>query len=223
MVIGLAAMFLILGNLGRDTQDAPKISQSPEVQQKNGDEPDSDAKVQTPTETSRNVPIPDEGRIVDLPPVRDVTPEAITPGPKAVGPTLRLPDPPPPAKKPRKRRFFRVIVADAGTIQAKKITIKLEGVKTPDLEEVCVDSKKRKWRCGLSARGALRRLIRIRAIECPTMPVEPPATISSRCTVGPTDIAKWLVTYGWAEPEGNDDDLEKALAAAKEAKRGMWR
>jgi len=163
------------------------------------------------------------GEMVELPPVRDVTPEEMTAGPKVIGPTVRLPGPVAPAPKPRKRRFFRVIVSDAGTILADKVTIKIAGIATPDLKKTCTDAKNREWPCGLVARTALRRLIRIRAIECVSNPIEAPATVALDCSVGKTNLAEWLVAQGWAEPNGDGGALADELEEAKAAKRGMWR
>ncbi len=225
--VGVVAVFLVLADVARQTIDTPEGYDAPRS---------------TPIEIVSPAPIDESTGVGDgavtaapsepllrgtemvmLPPVRDVTPESMTQGPHVTGLTVRLPGPPPPVPKPRKRLFFRVVVADAGTIKAKKVTIKLAGVATPDIKKVCIDARKRKWRCGLAARGALRRLIRIRAIECPTMPFDATATITARCSVGRTDIAEWLVKYGWAEPAGDDEKLADALAKAKSAKRGMWR
>lgn len=228
---GIIAAMLALADYGRQNAVTPvpeTVTPEEATGSKAPEQPSSNAttNAEPAGPASQSIEgIPSEGIAVELPPVRDVTPKSMTQGPRVTGLTTRLPGPPPPVPKPRKRRFFRVIVADAGTIKAKKITIKLAGVKAPDIKKVCIDAKKRKWRCGLAARGALRRLIRVRAVVCPSMPAAATATITARCTVGRTDLATWLVAQGWGEPEDGDasEELAKLLEEAKNAKRGMWR
>lgn len=227
LAVAIVAGFLVLGDIAQQTSETSPETQEPRATPVEIVVPPTREEIDRLAEKGIIVepdkPLPRGSELVTLPPVRDVTPETLTQGPQVTGLTMRLPGPPPPVPKPRKRRFFRVVVADAGTIKAKKLTIKLAGVKAPDIKKVCVDAKNRKWRCGLAARGALRRLIRIRAIECPSMPFEPNATITVRCSVGRTDIAEWLVRYGWAEPAEDDEKLAEALEKAKADKRGMWR
>ncbi|MCW2307097.1 thermonuclease family protein [Rhodobium gokarnense] len=244
VAIGAVALFWLLAGLDLPTEETPDAVEVTAVTEPapaaKADAPEDDAAAPGPSDDAsveQNIaPAPThsdtspspaasqpQGRMVELPPARNVTPKEMTQGPVAVGPTLRLPGPPPPLKPKRPKRFFRVVVSDAGTIDAGDVTIKIADVETPELNRMCTDANGKEWPCGLIARTALRRLIRIRAIECAPPAADDGATITTACKVGPLDIATWLVGRGWAKPTVDNPQLVKARDAAKAAKRGLWR
>ncbi len=154
---------------------------------------------------------------------RDVTPPAITPGPAITGPLVRIPVPAPPKKaKKVPKRFRRIVVADARTLQAAGMTIRLAGIVAPGLDETC--GRTRTWPCGRRARTALRKLIRARTIECAVTERISEAEIVSTCRVGRTDLAQWLAKQGWARPAAAAPAaVNKAAEEAKRKGRGLWR
>ena len=246
VAIGAVALFWLLAGLDLPTGEAPEAVEVTAVPDPDAaaEAPGGDAAAPKPSDgapVERNIaaapapaqsgssqstspaPAPPQGEMVVLPPARNVTPREMTQGPVVVGRTVRLPAPPAPPKPKRPKRFFRVIVSDAGTIDAGDVTIKIADVETPELNRICTDAKGKEWPCGLIARTALRRLIRIRAIDCAPPAADDGATITTACKVGPLDIATWLVGRGWAKPTVDDPKLAKARDAAKAAKRGLWR
>ncbi|MBB4304881.1 endonuclease YncB(thermonuclease family) [Rhodobium orientis] len=246
VAIGAVALFWLLAGIDLPTGEAPdavEVTAMPEPVRQDAQEPTGQAVRPTEPANEPSVDVSPEpeaktesagtatartdpagaGEMVVLAPARNVTPREMTQGPVVVGRTLRLPGPPPPPKPKRPKRFFRVIVSDAGTIDAGDVTIKIADVETPELNRTCTDAKGKDWPCGLIARTALRRLIRIRAIECAPPATDDGATITTSCKVGPLDIATWLVGRGWAKPTTDDPQLAKARDAAKAAKRGLWR
>jgi endonuclease YncB( thermonuclease family) len=177
-----------------------------------------------------------EGYIVvedQLAPARDVGGGIVTgAAPARVGPIVRLqkaPEVRPVIPEPvqiEPRRFFRVVVSDAGTLVAGKRTLRLADVDVPAADAECGDAAGNRWSCGTRARTALRRFVRHRAVECLPLGeagLAPDGLSVVRCRVGRTDIATWLVEHGWAAPA---DAAAPALAAlgetARSENRGLW-
>lgn len=151
-------------------------------------------------------------------PVRDVTPDNITAGPRIVGPLARV-EPTAPEPKARVERLYNPIVVAAGTIKAQGRDINLAGVTAPGFEERCGEGEAA-WPCGRMARAALRRFIRGRAIECDVPPGADEIPDPATCRVAGEDIAAWLVAGGWAKRDG--DRYGKEEDAAREANLGLW-
>ncbi|MFM9859543.1 hypothetical protein RUR49_13790 [Pseudoxanthobacter sp. M-2] len=170
-----------------------------------------------------------------LAPARDVGGGVVSgAAPVRVGPIVRLqkaPEVVPVIPEPapvEPRRFFRVVVTDAGTLIAGDRTLRLADVDVPAADAECGDAAGNRWSCGTRARTALRRFVRHRAVEC--LPLgevgfgSAEAEVSVvRCRVGRTDIATWLVENGWAAPA---DAAAPTLAAlgetARDENRGLW-
>jgi endonuclease YncB( thermonuclease family) len=131
--------------------------------------------------------------------------------------------PPAPARKPKTKRFFRIVVVDGGTLKAGKRTIQLADIEARGAKAECTDSHGNDWPCGARARTALQQFIRWRAVTC-TLPaggVSP--RFSAHCRIGGTDLSQWMLSQGWARVGlGADKSLRDAQKKAKEKKRGIW-
>jgi endonuclease YncB( thermonuclease family) len=177
-----------------------------------------------------------EGYVIvedQLAPARDVGGGVVSgSAPVRVGPIVRLQKAPevkqviPEPAPVEPRRFFRVVVADAGTLVAGERTLRLADVDVPAADAECGDAAGHRWSCGTRARTALRRFVRHRAVECLPLgeaDLAPDGQSVVRCRVGRTDIATWLVENGWASPA---DAAAPALAAlgetARSENRGLW-
>ena len=155
---------------------------------------------------------------------RDVTPPGVTPAPAGEGPLVRVPPPPRPPDPPRWRRFFLPETTDAATFKAGGKTIRISGVTPPPVDDTCLLSDGGQWPCGRTALHRLRMFLRGRAVECYFPNVEGAAEITAPCRVGTTDLAMWLLGQGWAElSELATDEYRQAAAAARCARRGIWR
>jgi len=135
------------------------------------------------------------------------------------------PQGPQPKQKLKATRFYRVMVRDGGTLEARTVIIKLAGIDAYAADEACKDAKGRSWACGTRARVALTRFIRGRAVVCKV-----PATyktaelVTAPCVLAGTDLSTWMVSQGWAKPATSaESKLTKAAAAAKKKKVGVWR
>jgi endonuclease YncB( thermonuclease family) len=125
--------------------------------------------------------------------------------------------------KPTKKTYYGVIVPDSGTLQAGDVVIKLNGIVASKADDQCHDEQGKNWPCGASAKTALRRLIRARAVVCDLPEPGEQKSFMARCAVSGTDLSAWLVRQGWAKP---NDPSEPALADAAEAAEyeriGLW-
>jgi endonuclease YncB( thermonuclease family) len=159
------------------------------------------------------------------PAVRDVTPPGITPAPKVEGPLERIPAPLRPPEPPRWWRFYLPETTDAATFVTQGRTIRLSGVVPPPVEETCRNGDGTSWPCGRMALTSLRMFLRGRAVECFYPLVEAmPGEIVAPCRVGPTDIADWLLTQGWATPSDlATDGYRRDADQARCARVGLWR
>lgn len=153
------------------------------------------------------------------------------------GPLLRAPSPEPPAPDapapPEPELYNLVIIESAALIDARTRRFRLAHVEAPAADERCTGSGGRTWPCGRRARTALRRLVQRRAIACDPLtdegtpaPNEPPPDgepVVAQCSVGGTDLSRWLVENGWAEPTADAPEEWAALHAAARAEgRGLF-
>jgi endonuclease YncB( thermonuclease family) len=125
------------------------------------------------------------------------------------------------------KRYFKVKVLDAGTLQAglptDAVVIRLEGIDTYEADETCKTKSGKTWPCGAKARAALTLFIRSRAVTCSVPQGGASNDLAARCSVMDQDLSTWLVRRGWATPQGNSEpELAEALDAAKTEKLGLW-
>jgi endonuclease YncB( thermonuclease family) len=132
-------------------------------------------------------------------------------------------EPPEAPPEARSQRLFKVTIQDAATLRSGDRTVRLAGVSAREPTERCRAGDGRDWPCGAVARGALMRLIRGRAVEC-EMPTADGPDAGAVCKVAGTDLSRWVIENGWAEPSpGAGETLQKAHAEAKDARRGLFR
>jgi endonuclease YncB( thermonuclease family) len=158
------------------------------------------------------------------PPVRDVTPPGVTPGPSGEGPLVREVPPPKPPEPPRWRRFFLPATTDAATFVIDgKLTIRVSGVTPPSVGDVCAFADGAPWPCGRTALHALRMFLRGRAVECYFPALGEAVEVIAPCRVGEVDLGHWLLESGWARANDlSTDDYLSASAAARCANLGIW-
>jgi len=149
------------------------------------------------------------------------------------GPLERAPpraEPEKPAPPPREARDVHrlVVIESAGLIDARSHHIRLAHIEAPSAETRCERPDGVAWPCGMRARTALRRLVRRRAIECLPVkegedPKQAPPVRTAVCEVAGTDLSRWLIENGWAEPAGTAPDRWRDLhARAVEERRGLY-
>lgn len=104
-------------------------------------------------------------------------------------------------------------------------TVKLSGIAAPELIQRCRRSNGRRWRCGRSARTALRRLIARQTVSCDVDSTDDRGIKLATCFVGKTDLASRLVSQGHVFAAGGllASHYSSETAEAQSEKRGIWR
>ena len=187
---------------------------------------------------------PDAGQIV-APPSRNVTPNfqlsplhQANPLTRAVGKAL----PPPPKLPPLPLIFRKVgILGPHRLVLMTKLrsqSVTLSHVTIPDPKALCFFGG-RKVPCYKMGKTALSRFIRGRAVGCIGLQDDrdrsgTAGSQTAQCFLGSglkkrlmgdeearvTDLAAWMVRYGWVVPEA--DHYQTELAEAKRLKRGLF-
>jgi len=129
---------------------------------------------------------------------------------------------PKPVLKPK--LYYRVVVRDAGRLEAGSVVITLDGIKAYDADQECKDAKGRTWPCGARAHAALTMLIHGRAVSCKVPGSGKQKALTARCSVGGTDLSVWMLSQGWAKPTTQaKPKLTAAADSARKKKIGIWR
>jgi endonuclease YncB( thermonuclease family) len=148
------------------------------------------------------------------------------------GRLLRAPTPEPPATdapepEPEPDLYNLVVIESAELIDARTRRFRLAHVDAPEVDASCAAQDGQAWPCGRRARTALRRLVQRRAIACDALepgaaPHEDEPTVAE-CTVGGTNLSRWLIENGWAEPTATAPAAWAALHETARSKgRGLF-
>lgn len=194
-------------------------------------EPMAEPETPAPTATTEAEPAPDQTQDPVFEPVRrdvrDVTPDHVLPAPDLDAALIeRLPaivPPAPPPRPPEPERWRRAQVVAPGVFRSGKKRIVIAGIEPLAADAVCRTEKGEDWPCGNFAAAALKRLVRLRPIDCdPADAREGESDIVTVCRIAGRDIGEWMVDQGWANPlEGSGYDA--AFSNAREAGRGQFR
>lgn len=115
----------------------------------------------------------------------------------------------------------RAITGDTLRIDGRLVD--LAGIEAPEISQVCRDRRKRAWRCGQSARKALRRVVGRRQVVCTDVVAADGGRLKATCQVGKKDVAAAVVARGYAFAQGTIfKTYAEAEAEAQDAKRGIW-
>jgi endonuclease YncB( thermonuclease family) len=116
-------------------------------------------------------------------------------------------------------------IIDGRTLEVAGQRIRLFGIDTPDLDQVC-EHGGRQYQCGSVARAALWDLVAGLDVSC-TLEAEAPGpggSIAAICTAAGRSLNENMVQAGWALADrGATDRYVAAEAEAKEARRGLWK
>ena len=115
----------------------------------------------------------------------------------------------------------RAITGDTLRIDGR--LVRLAGIEAPEISQVCRDRRKRAWRCGQSARKALRRILRRSTVVCKDVVQAEGGRLEATCQIGTEDVAAKVVEKGYAFAQGSIfKTYADAEAAARNAKLGVW-
>src|SRR5262245_24076617 len=114
-------------------------------------------------------------------------------------------------------------IADGDTVQIGTTKIRLEGIDSPETDQLCLDREGKRWTCGIEARDRLVQKAGGKPWRCRTNSVDPYGRALATCEVEGTNINRWIVRAGWAlsfvrYSHEYDSDEE----AARQVKAGLW-
>ncbi len=108
--------------------------------------------------------------------------------------------------------------ADGDTLTLDGHRIRLVGIDTPELTQVCKRDGA-DWRCGVAARSRLAELLRGGAITCRTEGTDKYNRWLARCETPEGDLGERMVREGLAVAYGGYEDEEQF---AKAERKGLW-
>jgi len=117
-------------------------------------------------------------------------------------------------------------VIDGDTLEIEGEIVQLHGIDAPELGQTCLLKSKR-WRCGLEAAFALKRLVAAGPVVCrPTSrdAARDDAGTKAVCVAGSADLAEKMLQKGYAVAlEQTSPSYTSAEASARSASLGLWR
>jgi endonuclease YncB( thermonuclease family) len=118
----------------------------------------------------------------------------------------------------------RATARSGDTLQIAKTTVRIAGIEAPVAGQTCLATGSRRWRCDVSAKTALSRLVRGETITCDVSDSDEQGRRLGTCRLGETDIAAELVRNGHVFAETGFFAAYSSLESeAREAKAGIWR
>lgn len=114
-------------------------------------------------------------------------------------------------------------VTDGDTLQIRGVKVRLYGIDAPESSQTCTRAGKT-YGCGREAAFALADLVRNKTVTCVKKDTDRYGRLVGICTVGSTEINRWLVTQGWALPylQYGGSLYSSAASQAQAARRGLY-
>ena len=134
----------------------------------------------------------------------------------------------PPAKMERADKRIdeagAVQVTDGDTLRIGGSRIRLHGIDAPERAQSCDGADGQRYRCGEDAKAALTRLIGGHRPACVERDRDRYGRSVAICSVAGRDLNRAMVAEGWALAYTRySRDYEGDEAAARRARRGLWR
>jgi len=114
-------------------------------------------------------------------------------------------------------------VTDGDTLQIRGVKIRLYGIDAPESSQTCTRGGQT-YGCGREAAFALADLVQNKTVTCTKKDVDRYGRLVGICTVGGTEINRWLVSQGWALPylQYGGSIYSSAAGQAKAAGKGLY-
>jgi endonuclease YncB( thermonuclease family) len=110
---------------------------------------------------------------------------------------------------------------DQMTIGATRI--RLAGIHSPGLDQLCLNAAGERWTCGVAAHEALVEHVGDKSWTCHVLRTDRFGRSVAKCEVDGEDISQWMVKSGWALSYVRFSHAYDAdEKAAREAKAGLW-
>jgi endonuclease YncB( thermonuclease family) len=118
----------------------------------------------------------------------------------------------------------KVIITDGDTIKFNNKKIRLHGIDTPEIKQLCKNKNGEDYKCGVKAKLALINLISNQQVKCSIHGKDRYKRLIASCLVKNININEWLVKEGWALAyrKYSKDYVDEELFA-KNNKLGLWK
>jgi endonuclease YncB( thermonuclease family) len=117
----------------------------------------------------------------------------------------------------------RATAISGDTMRIDGDLIRLAGIEAPEANQPCVKANGRRWNCGASARSALEKIIRGKAVSCTKSGQTAEGQALASCRINDADVAEALVRGGHVFAEsGLLASYSSAETEAKSATIGLW-
>ena len=118
----------------------------------------------------------------------------------------------------------KVIITDGDTIKFNNKKIRLHGIDTPEIKQLCKNKDGEDYKCGVKAKLALINLISSHQVKCSVHGKDRYKRLIATCFVKNININEWLVKKGWALAYRRySKDYVNEELFAKNNKLGLWR
>jgi endonuclease YncB( thermonuclease family) len=117
----------------------------------------------------------------------------------------------------------RVAVVDGETLVLNETVIRLEGVAAPARGQACQSAEAAVIDCGAQSAAALAGLIRGHSVACRLDGRDHEGFPRAICEAAGLELNRAQVTAGWARARADMPGLAAEEAAARAARRGLWR
>jgi len=116
-----------------------------------------------------------------------------------------------------------VIVVDGDTIKFNNKKIRLHGIDTPEIKQLCKNNKDENYQCGVKAKLALINMINNKPIKCLIHGKDRYKRLIGTCFINEININRWLVKNGWALAfRKYSKDYIGEEEWAKNNNKGLW-
>jgi endonuclease YncB( thermonuclease family) len=115
------------------------------------------------------------------------------------------------------------LIVDGDTVQIGTSKIRLEGIDTPETDQLCLDRDGKRWACGIEARDRLIEKAGGKVWICRSNAIDRYGRALASCEAEGINVNRWLVQSGWALSFIRySHKYDSDEAAARKAKAGLW-
>jgi len=87
-------------------------------------------------------------------------------------------------------------VVDGDTLVVDGVVIRLDGIDAPETDQICLNDRGERWRCGITARNRLRENIGRQEVSCAANRADRYGRTLATCSIGAENLNAWLGPRG---------------------------
>ena len=94
-------------------------------------------------------------------------------------------------------------IIDGDTIKILNYKIRLHGIDSPEINQLCLDKNNKQWQCGIRAKNSLNNFISNKNIKCIYNKKDRYKRFIGTCYLNKIDIQEWMVKMDGLLPTKN--------------------